>query len=84
MKIRANFSIIGHDGRITERFWATEPVNENPRRMLSHRIDNAVTQVIQRVLSNKEDRDSGRVRYEGYSFLQGETIFTSEMWGNRG
>jgi hypothetical protein len=84
MRIRANFSIIDHNGRISDRFWAVEPVNGNPRKMLKNRINDAVTRVITRVLSNREDRETDRVRYEGYSFLQGETVFTSEMWGNRG
>lgn len=81
MKIRANFSIIKHDGQIADRFWTTEEVNQNPRKKLSSRIDTAVTSAIDRILKARaEDQLDGRVRYEGYALLEGETVFTSEMW----
>ena len=84
MRIRANFSIIGDKG-IVGRFHANETVNGNPRKLLSHRIDNAVTRVIDRTLKARaDDQLPGRVKYEGYALLEGETIFTSEHWGNRG
>jgi hypothetical protein len=49
MRIRANFSVITDKG-VVDRFHAIETVNGNPRKMLSHRIDNAVTRVIDRIL----------------------------------
>lgn len=84
MRIRANFSIVGDKG-ISDRFYAIETVNGNPRKQETRRIDDAVTRVVDRVIKQRDaDKLDGRIRYEGYSVIRGESVFTSAMWGKRG